>query len=100
MGPWVAVIYAALMIYAYAHQIVAIHRRKSVHNLHLGFFFTLWLAVTLRLTSMGFVIGETHNISAIAMSIAELAVFLGLLIIVLQILWHRHKALKIPTPGQ
>ena len=94
MGPITATIYALLMIWAYSSQIWKIRKSKNISSLSLKFFFVAWIAVVLRMSTVGFVIKETLNVSAIALEIAEAVVFFGLIIIVFQILYYRHKKKK------
>ena len=91
MGPVVAVIYAILMVWAYGSQIIKLYKTEKTKDLSLRFFFLAWIAVMLRITTVGVIIRETWNITAIALEIAEAAVFFGLLIIIIQTWWYRRK---------
>ena len=90
MGPIIAVIYALLMIWAYGSQIWKLYKTKKTEGLSIRFFFIAWCAVVLRMSTVGFVIGETKNITAIFLEVAEAVVFIGLIIIVFQILYYHY----------
>ncbi len=94
MGSLIAVVYAGLMVWGYASQVWQIHRSKDTKNLSLRFFILLFVAVALRIATVGVVIKETSNITAIALEIAEFAVIGGLGTIALQIIYYRHLTRK------
>jgi uncharacterized protein with PQ loop repeat len=90
MGPFIAVLYAMLMVWGYASQVKKLHKNKRTDNLSLSFFILTFAAVALRILTVGLVIRDTSNITAIALEIAEFAVLGGLATIALQIIWYRH----------
>ncbi|MBU4369929.1 PQ-loop repeat-containing protein [Patescibacteria group bacterium] len=79
------------MIWAYGSQIFKLYKSKRTEGLSIKFYVFAFFAVVLRMTTIGMVIKQTWNISAIALEIAEITVFAGLLIIFLQILLYRRK---------
>lgn len=92
MGTLTACIYALLTLVGYSNQIIKIYRTGETKGIALPFFIVMWIAVGLRITTVGFIIRETRNFTAIALEIAELTVFLGLLIIACQVIYYRRKA--------
>lgn len=90
-GTFTTLAYAGLMFWGYASQIAQLHRTKRLDGISFRFFFFLFIAVTLRLFTVGSVIMETSNFNAILLEISELIVFFGLAIISFQILWYRRK---------
>lgn len=83
-------IYAVLMIIAYAAQVHHIHRTKSTHGLSFIFFFLAAVAVALRMITTGFIIRDTNSSLAWFLEIAEFTVLGGLVTICLQIIYYRH----------
>ncbi len=90
MGQSIATIYALLMVWGYGSQVIQLHRTKNPHGLSLQFFVLTLAAVIIRTATVGFVIWETHNFTAIALAIAEFVVIGGLATVALQIVYYRH----------
>lgn len=90
MGPTLSVAYALLMIAGYGSQIHEIHTKKSTRNLRLSFFTFLLAAIFIRMTASGILAKETDSLTAAAQTVGDFTVFIGLLVIILQIAWYRH----------
>ena len=86
-----AVVYVALMIFAYGSQIIKIFKTSRTEGLSLKFFVMAWLAVILRIITEGSIIHRTSDFNAIILSFTETVVFLGLSIVIIQVLWLRRK---------
>ncbi|MEK7583899.1 MAG: DUF202 domain-containing protein [Patescibacteria group bacterium] len=82
MGPATASIYALLMIFAYYGQISKLIRTRNSDGLSLQHFTLAWIAVAIRISTVGMLIYETKSATAIALAVAEVVVFFGLLAII------------------
>ena len=82
MGPITASVYAVLMIFAYYGQISKLIRTRNSDGLSLQHFTLAWIAVGLRISAVGMLIFETRSMTAVALAIAEIVVFFGLLAII------------------
>ncbi|MDD5291364.1 MAG: hypothetical protein PHZ04_04630 [Patescibacteria group bacterium] len=89
MGPLTAIVYFLLMSHAYGSQILKIYRTRETMGLSLSYYRGALTAVSVRVAAVGLIIFSTHNITAIALGLAEIVVLLGLTIIPCQMWWYK-----------
>ena len=90
MGIALAIIYSFIILSGYVVQIRKNYLQESTKGLAFFFFFNAFVAVTMRMSAVGLIIRDTKNPTSIAVGIAELGIWAGLLTITLQILWYRY----------
>ncbi|MCD4760680.1 hypothetical protein K8R42_02160 [bacterium] len=91
IGPYSALVYALLMVWAYSSQIIKLFHDKDVSSFSKQFICVALIAVVLRIFTLGSAIREIwqkariRSLSNISLAIAELVVLFGLAIIFVQI---------------
>ncbi len=91
IGPYTACLYAILMLWAYASQVIILWRTKDVSNISVTFIAVALIAVFLRVATIGSAIrevwqrAEIRSVSSIALTLAELVVIVGLSTVLVQI---------------
>lgn len=92
IGPYAAVLYSALMAWAYGSQIIKLYKEKNPSGISRQFITLGLIAVLLRIITQGSAIMEVwqkariKSASIIALASAEAIVLLGLAIILVQII--------------
>ena len=89
MGPVTAVLYVIFMVIAHIAQIRRLHEVKDSRSIAMSYYLAVFGAVLLRLTTVGIVVYETMNVTAIALAFADTIVVISLIIILFQVFRYR-----------